>query len=141
MTDLGAVVPDISTAAFSHLLPSLERKNITCADLLTLDAVDIAKHAQLPARDVDRLAGALLDALHAQLHPDASRERAANPDAVQSKALRSDGRDLQRAWRTISTLDERLDAALNGGFPLGRLSEITGERCVTACSSCSVRSG
>ena len=130
MTDLVTVVPDLSTASFSNILPSLERSNITCSDLLTLDAVDIAKHAQVPARDVRRLVDTLLNALHAQLQHTPTRENAGRSDAIQRKALRSDGRDLQRTWRTISTLDEGLDTALGGGFPVGYLSEITGERCV-----------
>jgi DNA repair protein RAD57 len=31
-------------------------------------------------------------------------------------------------WNCISTLDEKLDAALGGGIPPGYLVEITGER-------------
>lgn len=128
MTDLVTVVPDLTASSFSNIIPSLERNNITCSDLLTLDAVDIAKHAQLPARDVRRLAAAILDTLHASLDPGASRENPATPAAVQRKVLKSTGRDLQHTWNTIGILDRGLDAALGGGFPVGYLSEVTGER-------------
>jgi DNA repair protein RAD57 len=50
MTDLLQVLPDLDSKPYSHLLPSLDRALITTNDLLTLDAADVAKRAQLPAR-------------------------------------------------------------------------------------------
>jgi DNA repair protein RAD57 len=67
MTDLLAVLPEFCTKPFSNLLPSLERAQITVADVLTSDAVDLAKRAQLPAREIRRLTDALINALHVQL--------------------------------------------------------------------------
>ena len=67
MTDLLAVQPEFCTTPFSNLLPSLERAQITVADVLTSDAVDIAKRAQLPVREIRRLTDALLHGLHLSL--------------------------------------------------------------------------
>lgn len=35
---------------------------------------------------------------------------------------------LGRKWRSISTLDDSIDAALGGGIPTGYITEFTGER-------------
>lgn len=117
MTDLIQVLPDLDTKPYSHLLPSLEKALITTNDLLTLDAFDVAKRAQVPQAEVRRLAEQLLHDLHLQLGVDQPEAfpRADIPPAVNKPA-------------TISTLDDELDAALGGGFPAGRVTEITGER-------------
>ncbi|KAL9059117.1 MAG: hypothetical protein Q9162_001335 [Coniocarpon cinnabarinum] len=123
MTDLLTVVPELQLSAFSNIVPSLERSSVTATDLLTLDAVDIAKQAQVPARDVRRLASALLDAVHAHVEPDQDRANAGPGHSVP----RTNGRLLAEGWTAVSTLDDGLDRALGGGFSLGHLCEITGE--------------
>ena len=129
MTDLLAVVPDLPPSDFANILPALERNNITTSDILTLTAVEIAKQAQVPVRHVYSLTAALQTALHASLDSDRSRENAASPDIRSNKGiLKCSGRDLLDRWKTLSTLDDGLDDALGGGFPLGCLSEVTGER-------------
>lgn len=139
MTDLLHVLPDFSTKPFSNLLPSLERSQITVSDVLTSDAVDLAKRAQLPAREVRRLADALTAALHAQLgvsttpSGDAQEDSDLPPSQKRQKrdeqaSLQRSGTDLEREWNTISILDEGLDAALSGGIPTGYVTEVTGER-------------
>ncbi|OJD29560.1 dna repair protein rad57 [Diplodia corticola] len=121
MSDLHHVVPDRFPAhRFSHLLPSLDRHRVTTSDILTLDAVDLAKRAQVPVAELRKLHHAIVTALHADLglaslefaEPDATNQ----PDAWHATE-----------WRTISTLDDRLDAELGGGVPAGYLTEITGE--------------
>jgi len=118
MTDLLHVLADFPTASFSHLIPSLDKALITTSDLLTLDAVDIAKRAQLPPTEVAKLAEAVLQALQG------------NIDAVNSSKTHHEGEneDALKAWQTISTLDDTLDIALGGGIPTGYMTEITGER-------------
>jgi DNA repair protein RAD57 len=122
MTDLIQVLADFHTAQFSHLLPSLDKALITTNDLLTLDAIDIAKRAQLPPVEVAKLADAILRALHKDL------------DVQDSNSGKVDGNDevdkeiVPNQWRTISTLDSTLDATLGGGIPTGYVTEITGER-------------
>ncbi|KAJ9666049.1 DNA repair protein rhp57 [Coniosporium apollinis] len=121
MTDLLQVLPDFSTQPYSHILPSLEKNQVTTADLLTLDAVDVAKRAQVPVAEARRLTDAVLSALRGQL--------GLQPDAEGSKKpiLASTGQELVGRWSTISTLDDGLDAALAGGIPTGYLIEVTGE--------------
>ncbi|QDS76813.1 hypothetical protein FKW77_002653 [Venturia effusa] len=125
MTDLLIVLPDFETAKYSHLIPSLDKAHITTCDLLTLDAAHVAKRAQLPPAEVARLAEAVLQALRNDVdgftseHPKATRQEPKNASKNAQLALRE--------WRTISTLDDKLDLALGGGIPTGYMTEITGE--------------
>lgn len=126
MTDLLHVLADFPTASYTHLLPSLDKAHITTSDLLTLDAVDVAKRAQLPPAEVAKLAEAVLQALQADL--DAPNIKAPSTTRHEDEnASRSRPLGL-REWQTISTLDDTLDAALGGGIPTGYMTEITGER-------------
>jgi DNA repair protein RAD57 len=124
MTDLHSVLPDFATAPFSHLLPSLDRSLISTADLLTLDAVDVAKRAQLPPAEVTKLAKALFDALLANLQLYDVSADGGSCRGHNGKRADPNTRD----WSVISSLDGHLDAALRGGVPTGYLTEITGER-------------
>ncbi|KAF1844671.1 uncharacterized protein K460DRAFT_96113 [Cucurbitaria berberidis CBS 394.84] len=122
MTDLLQVLPDFNARPYTHLLPSLDKALITTNDLLTLEAADVAKRAQLPAGELRKLTDALVSALHRSLGF-GGEEAAGNsflaglgsPEASNSE------------WGCISTLDEELDAALGGGVPRGYLVEVTGE--------------
>lgn len=105
MTDILLILPDFSLEPFSHLLLSLDKSSVTTADLLSNEAVDVARRAQVPSNEVAKLVDALVEALH--------------NDTAQN--------ELQQ-WDCISILDEKLDEALGGGFPVGYLSEVTGER-------------
>lgn len=123
--DLLQVLPDFDTKPYTHLLPSLDRALITTNDLLTLDAVDIAKRAQIPAGDLRKLVDAILVVLHRQLGFGDEEPRANTFLSPQGTAD-----DVTDKWKVISTLDEKLDAALGGGIPPGYLVEVTGERYV-----------
>jgi len=125
MTDLLTVLPSFSTSPFSNVLPSLERNQIAVADLITLDAVDVARRAQLPAREVRRLTDALLEALRDDL---AIGSTISQPSVENRSSLVSTGTSLVDKWSAISLLDEHVDAALGGGIPTGYLTEIVGER-------------
>lgn len=123
MTDLIQVLPDLDTKSYTHILPSLERALISTNDLITLDALDVAKRAQIPPNEVRRLAGEIIHAIHAQLGLASDEVQPANGSSSQG-----DDPVGVSEWRTISTLDDVFDAALNGGFPAGYVTEITGER-------------
>ncbi|TID20134.1 dna repair protein rad57 [Venturia nashicola] len=125
MTDLLHVLPDFETAKYSHLLPSLDKAHITTSDLLSLDAADITKRAQLPPAEVAKLADAVLQALQKDIMlPGPSESEATRQGAESASKKVSSG---LREWQTISTLDDRLDLALGGGIPTGYMTEITGE--------------
>jgi len=128
MSDLLFVAPDFLTTSFSNIIPSLEKNRITVADLLTLDAVDIARRAQLPAREVRRLAEAILQGLQGDLGFSSSQSDDAQISKKRALTLHSTGTELAARWSTISLLDGALDAALGGGIPTGYLTEIVGER-------------
>lgn len=122
MTDLLQVLPDFKTAKYSHLIPSLDKAHITTSDLLTLDAADVAKRAQLPPAEVVKLAEAVLQALQSDIGVHTSEEANATRQEPKSASY------VRREWQTISTLDDKLDLALGGGIPMGYMTEITGER-------------
>lgn len=120
MTDLIQVLPDLDTTDYTHLLPSLEKALITTGDLITLDAFDIAKRAQVPPKGIRKLADEILKALHDQTDCGGNDEPQSQHNASEVEAEDLPGK--------ISTLDESLDGALGGGFPAGYVTEITGER-------------
>ena len=116
MTDIHLTIPSFSTAPYSNILPSLERASISCTDLLTLDALDIAKQAQVPAKQVRRLVDALGHALQSELDEEAR------------SGLESSGKQIGEGWTCVSLLDDGLDRLLGGGLPTGYITEMTGER-------------
>lgn len=129
MTDLFDTIPDFPIKQYTHLLPSLEKHLITTGDLVTLDATEIAKRAQLPLLDVRRLTNHVVSFLQGQLGLgvilDADDQRQAG------ECLKESGKEILSQWSTISTLDDSLDRALGGGIPTGYLTEIVGERYFT----------
>lgn len=127
MTDLLHTIPDFPTKSYTHLLPSLEKHLITTTDLLTLDALEIAKRAQLPLLDVRRLAAHVIAILHRQL----GVTQAVGDHGGIGASLKKSGNEIVGQWSTISTLDDALDEALGGGIPTGYITEITGERYIT----------
>ena len=128
MTDLLLTIPDFPTSAYTHLLPSLEKHLITTTDLLTLDALEISKRAQLPILDVRRLADHVVAVLQAQLGVKGGDEDGRVGGSRSAGGLRRSGVDVVGKWSTISTLDEVLDKTLGGGIPTGYITEIVGER-------------
>jgi DNA repair protein RAD57 len=125
MTDLLQVLPDLDTRPYSHLLPSLDKALITTNDLLTLEPADVGKRAQLPAGDLRKLVDAVTTALHRDLG-------FGGEEACGNTYLAGLGNAHASETKvgSISTLDEKLDAALGGGIPSGYLVEVTGERYV-----------
>jgi len=132
MTDLLNVLPDFPTKSYTHLLPSLEKHLVTTSDLLTLDALEVAKRAHLPLLDVRRLANQVIASLHVELARNsgsATTQSNVRPAESAGKvSLNHSGKLLTRPWVYISTLDPTLDATLGGGIPPGYLTEIVGER-------------
>lgn len=133
MTDLLYTIPDFPTKHYTHLLPSLEKNLITTTDLLTLDALDIAKRAHLPLLDVRRLKEHVLATLQGQLGL-TSELSSKFEDTGEGKpgygALSKNGHELVKIGGCISTLDSALDEALGGGVRTGYITEFTGERSV-----------
>jgi hypothetical protein len=121
--DLLQVLPDFDTKPYSHILPSLDKALITTNDLVTLDAADLAKRAQVPLGDLKKLTEAILLALHRQL---GFGDEEAHSNGTLSSTVA--GKNTASEWNAISTLDDGLDATLGGGIPTGYLIEVTGER-------------
>ena len=126
MTNLLTVLPEFDVRPHAHILPSLEKALISTADLLTLDALDVAKRAQVPPGEVKKLNEALLGGLHATI----TSKSDVNKHEVEDGAVEGFDNGVASAHpsHAISTLDETLDTALNGGIPPGYLTEIVGER-------------
>lgn len=109
MTDLLQTLPSFPLRPFAALIPAIEHHALTTTDLLTLHPADIAKQTRLPILDLKRL----IAAVRASLCDDLTPQQPLLAEAVNSQV--------------ISTLDDRLDAALGGGIPVGAITEITGE--------------
>lgn len=129
MTDLFDTIPDFPIKPYTHLLPSLEKHLVTTSDLLTLDATEIAKRAQLPLLDVRRLTNHVVSILQRQLGLGVIADTGDQHQA--GECLRKSGNEISSQWNTISTLDDSLDRALGGGIPTGYLTEVVGERYLT----------
>ena len=140
MTDLLTTLPSFPTAPYTHLIPSLERALITTTDLLTLDALEVAKRAQLPPLDVKRLIAHVLATLQAELGVGGEQNVAPNGGGKKFEdvpregeagwgKLRTSGEELvKKKLDKISLGDEALDMVLGGGIPTGYITEIVGER-------------
>ncbi|KXL42705.1 MAG: hypothetical protein FE78DRAFT_126049, partial [Acidomyces sp. 'richmondensis'] len=113
MTNLLTVLPDFDAKQYTHILPSLEKAQISIADLLTLDAVDVAKRAQVPSGEVRRLTDNVIDSLRAGTNGSSHRS--------------CDGNHLINSGEVVSTLDDTLDGLLNGGIATGHVTELVGE--------------
>ena len=125
MTNLLTVLPEFDVRPYTHILPSLEKALVSTADLLTLDALDVAKRAQVPPGEVKKLTHALLEGLHAEL---------AGLSPLQQNGASSAGSEVRPddpglgSPNAISTLDDHLDSSLGGGILPGYLTEVVGER-------------
>jgi DNA repair protein RAD57 len=133
MTDLLSTLPDFSTAAYTHLIPSLEKNGITVADLLTLDPIEIVKRCPLPLFDVRRFIKEVIEALQEDTGTrDVPATTIDNLIAPQEQEVVGRPghpfRQIVNRWSAISTLDDTLDKALGGGLRTGYVTEVTGER-------------
>ncbi len=139
MTDLPTVLPDFSTRPYTHLIPSLDRHGITVTDLLSLDALEIAKRATLPILDLRRLAQEIAQAIQHDL------EISVTAHTINDELFTSSGnpglerynrpaKNVLKSWNTVSLLDAALDKAIGGGIPTGYVTEITGERSTAVLS-------
>ena len=133
MTDLLSILPDLSTAAYTHLIPSLEKNGITVADLLTLDPIEVVKRCPLPLLNVRQLVDEVVEALrrdssirNVPLKTSGDPIAPSEPEEVNGP-VQPFKQKLSR-WSAISTLDDSLDTALGGGIPTGYVTEVTGER-------------
>ncbi|KAK0867896.1 DNA repair protein rhp57 [Friedmanniomyces endolithicus] len=122
MTNLLSVLPDFDIQPYAHILPSLEKALISTADLLTLDALDVAKRAHVPPGDVRRLAAAVLDGVHGST----LSVNGGGGEGEPGEQRGNDGSVLSQS-KAISTLDDAFDAALCGGIAVGKLTELVGE--------------
>ena len=127
MTNVLTVLPDFDLKPFSHLLPSLERALVSIADLLTLDALDVAKRAQVPPSEVKRLTEALLVGLHDGSHDSSNSDVEPHMELPRVDVEKTSVASLPTS-KLISTVDDTLDNALGGGISTGQLTEIVGER-------------
>ncbi|KAF6231343.1 hypothetical protein HO173_010486 [Letharia columbiana] len=130
MTDLLHTIPDFPTKLYTHLLPSLEKHLITTTDLLTLDALEVAKRAHLPLLDVRRLASHVVAILQCRLGlktDNAPSYQNAGEGQAGYGSLRKTGKEATTRLSLISTLDPSIDEALGGGIPTSCITEITGE--------------
>lgn len=109
MTDLHALLPDFATERYAALLAGLETHRMGLSEVLTLDAAEIGRRTRLPLLDLQLFCRDVRQQLR----------QTTVPVPVPAPLPGPPGR--------ISTLDERLDAVLGGGFAPGQLAEVVGE--------------
>jgi DNA repair protein RAD57 len=131
MSDLVHALPTFDTTPYSHLLHSIEKNDITVADLLTLDPLEIARRCPLPLLEVKRLVKDIILACQIDAGIALPPQNATTSDALLPSSSRSGGHPHNEHTNTtphiIRTLDPLLDAALSGGIHTGYLTEISGE--------------
>ncbi|PHH66646.1 hypothetical protein CDD81_6483 [Ophiocordyceps australis] len=154
MTDLTQILPSFRIAPFAALFPALERHGLSTTDLLASHAVDLAKVTRLPVLDLKRLVAAVQaelvrDVVGRRILEDEeeeeeegmsgggelassseAQEAAKEQEVASEQEAASETRKPSRTKESasnITTLDPLLDASLNGGIPLGCITEITGE--------------
>ncbi|KIW79217.1 hypothetical protein Z517_05829 [Fonsecaea pedrosoi CBS 271.37] len=132
MSDLVEVLPDFDLKPYSHLLHSLEKNDITVADLITLDPKEIARKCPLPAADVQRLVHDVIEALRRDTLRGLRKQH--KNRAVDAEDRADDGIQFTETKSDIPfkvrTLDPIIDQALNGGLYLGHIVEVVGESAV-----------
>lgn len=135
MSDLHEVVPDFDIKPYTHLLHSLEKNDITVADLITLDPKEIARKCPLPSADVQKLVTSLIQALQRDVQNGVTKKRKVpglnSVDAENgAPAEKSTAANLLGDYLVVKTLDSNIDQALGGGFQPGHITEIVGESAV-----------
>lgn len=132
MSDLTDVLPNFDAHSFSHLLHSLQKNEVTVAELISLDPTEIARRCPLPLLDVRRLANTIIEHLQRDpkmisTQPDASEK----PFASTTKnglEIETEQAAIAEGLRFISTGDTDIDELLGGGLPAGYITEVVGER-------------
>ncbi|KAL2410898.1 hypothetical protein ABEF95_007476 [Exophiala dermatitidis] len=135
MSDLLEVLPDFDIKPYTHLLHSLEKNDITVADLLTSDPKEIARTCPLPSVDVQKLVTDVVQALQADV---AANVKKIGQDTSQPEVGAGDdaggpsneAAESHKGSLRVKTLDPAIDRALVGGFAPGHITEIVGESAV-----------
>lgn len=133
MSDLADVLPDFDTHSFSHLLHSLQKNEVTVAELISLDPAEIARRCPLPLLDVRRLANTVIEHLQGDLKM--IGVQAGTNDELLAPTTRN-GLEVRAnepatgidGLRFISTGDTDIDELLGGGLPASYITEVVGER-------------
>ncbi|KAI9661392.1 MAG: hypothetical protein M1831_003125 [Alyxoria varia] len=138
MTDLHFLLPSFNAPADSNpaaqALAAIENAHLTTSDLLALDTWEVAKRTGLSVTVVKNLVERIANKLCADLEGEDDSEVYRGGDGggregndQKATGVKSTGLLLRERWSMISTLDDALDEAIGGGFPVGYVTEITGE--------------
>lgn len=131
MSDLVHALPTFNTTPYSHLLHSIEKNDITVADLLTLDPLEIARRCPLPLLEVKRLVKDVILAcqIDAGISPQPQNTTTSDDHLSSSsrRGITTPNWHDDTTSHMICTLDPLLDGALSGGIQTGYLTEISGE--------------
>ncbi|WEW55876.1 DNA repair protein rhp57 [Emydomyces testavorans] len=133
--DLLTTVPDFPIEPYAHILPKLEKAEISVKELLLLDTLEVAKRTRIPVAEVRRLTNHVLEALHRDLGLDGYQTRRRENRQVGVERRYEDADDGEDACVAlqppslsfVSTLDPVLDHLLAGGISTGYVTEISGE--------------
>lgn len=98
MSDLTTILPGFDVRPYLSLIPSLERHQVTTAELVTADAVLIAKRSRLPILNVKRLCAEVLNALQRDPAVPGDKSKKRIQDPAQQEARRG---IRERVWENL----------------------------------------
>lgn len=127
MSDLSDVLPRFDTHPYSHLLHSLQKNEVTVADLISFDPTEIARKCPLPLHDVRKLANSVIEHLQKDMNIFTIPSGKDKIPSTTTNGYLSPNEGLDY----ISTGDVEADELLGGGIPAGYITEVVGERCAT----------
>ncbi|KAI1614784.1 DNA repair protein RAD57 [Exophiala viscosa] len=134
MSDLAEILPNFDSRDYTHLFHSLEKNDITVADLITLDPIEIARRCPLPATDVQKFVLDVTKALQDDLQGKVKQVwdiKITDPaEATVTIAESLNGAASPVVGPSLKTLDETIDRALGGGIVPGHIVEVVGESAV-----------
>lgn len=129
--DLAQVLPGLDLRPLSHLIYSLEKNEITVADLVSVEPTEIARKCPLPLLDARRLVASVIECLQKDLAMQPPKQLGTSDKLVPSSDSSAAGLPTPPSSREVQfifTLDAGLDSLLGGGLPTGYITEVVGER-------------
>jgi DNA repair protein RAD57 len=127
MSDLAIILPNFDVRPYYRLLHSLEKHEITVADLVSVEPTEIARKCPLPLLEVRRLIADIVQCLQSDLKMVPEKHLSSDSLLASTNDVKS---KPETATKTafIATTDSKIDDVLGGGFATGYVTEVVGER-------------
>ena len=129
MCDLLSILPNfLLPPQSSNTFLKLEQENITTADVLTLDQLELSRRISVSLLDLRIFTKDVIQALQQDLGQVTSPVAGADASGSGGRAIGVSGYEAWKNQKLISTTDATLDRLLGGGIMTGSVTEVVGER-------------